>query len=217
MNVCVEASFDAAVPGSPGASLVRWFRAASTVLYGGLVEAEAGSGEGSNPNVVQQGFGRDRNCMPCGAWMMFRTFVEVESMERTDSGTVWGNVWHELEGQYFPSYGWNDLIVPYVTALAHGVYEVAYGRRAEVYFFDGPCSVEMLPAAPRIQIELKGSSSFISGEIEYDDLVSDVASAGNACLMLVSSGDGALTRIFANWTSFWGSCPGCSRRRATCR
>ncbi|MEY2248891.1 hypothetical protein AB8A21_39235 [Streptomyces sp. BF23-18] len=103
-------------------------------------------------------------------------------MERTDSGTVWGNVWHELEGQYFPSYGWNDLIVPYVTALAHGVYEVAYGRRAEVYFFDGPCSVEMLPAAPRIQIELKGSSSFISGEIEYDDLVSDVASAGKRLL-----------------------------------
>ncbi|MFF7602956.1 hypothetical protein [Streptomyces mirabilis] len=46
MNVCVEASFDAAVPGSPGASLVRWFRAARTGLYRGLVEAEAGSGGG---------------------------------------------------------------------------------------------------------------------------------------------------------------------------
>lgn len=44
MNVCVEASFDAAVPGSPGASLVRWFRAARTGLYRDLVEAEARSG-----------------------------------------------------------------------------------------------------------------------------------------------------------------------------
>lgn len=46
MNVCVEVSFDAAAPGSPGTSLVWWFRAARTGLYRGLVKAEAGSGGG---------------------------------------------------------------------------------------------------------------------------------------------------------------------------
>ncbi|WP_406841119.1 hypothetical protein ACICHK_41095 [Streptomyces sp. AHU1] len=34
------------MPGSSGASLVRWFRAARTGLYSDLVEAEAGSGRG---------------------------------------------------------------------------------------------------------------------------------------------------------------------------
>ncbi|WP_328443335.1 hypothetical protein OG780_44425 [Streptomyces sp. NBC_00386] len=34
------------MPGSRGASLVRWFRAVRTGLYSGLVEAEAGSGGG---------------------------------------------------------------------------------------------------------------------------------------------------------------------------
>ncbi|MFE4703287.1 hypothetical protein ACFRIC_40090 [Streptomyces sp. NPDC056738] len=46
MNVSVQASFDAAVPDGPGASLIRWFRTARTGLYRGLVEAEAGSGGG---------------------------------------------------------------------------------------------------------------------------------------------------------------------------
>ncbi|MFD5518690.1 hypothetical protein [Streptomyces sp. NPDC127066] len=46
MNVSVQVSFDAAASDGPGASLVRWFRAARTGLYSGLVEAEARSGGG---------------------------------------------------------------------------------------------------------------------------------------------------------------------------
>ncbi|MER5472482.1 hypothetical protein [Streptomyces sp. NPDC002685] len=106
----------------------------------------------------------------------------MESLERTNSGTIWGNVWHELEGQYFPHRGWNDMIVPYVTALADGVCEVAYGRSADVDFFDGPYSIELLPKAPRIQVVLKGAPGSISGEMEYGDLVSDVARAGKRLL-----------------------------------
>ncbi|MGW2785972.1 hypothetical protein ACWC3X_32775 [Streptomyces populi] len=106
----------------------------------------------------------------------------MESLEKAKSGAIWGNVWHELEGQYFPHRRWNDMIVPYVTALAHGVFEAVQGRKAHVEFFDGPYSIEMLPVAPRIQIVLKGDPGFTSSELEKGDLASDVAKAGKRLL-----------------------------------
>ncbi|MER5384448.1 hypothetical protein OG788_46225 [Streptomyces sp. NBC_00647] len=74
------------------------------------------------------------------------------------------------------------MIVPYVVALADGVFEVAYGRAADVEFFDGQYSVELRPTAGRIQIVPKGVPDFISSEMEYSDLVADVTAAGRLLL-----------------------------------
>ncbi|WRZ90469.1 hypothetical protein OHB54_16150 [Streptomyces sp. NBC_01007] len=116
---------------------------------------------------------------------MFRTFVETDSLERTSSGTIWGDVWHEIEGQEFPHWRWNDMIVPYVTALAEGVCEAGSGRKAEVDFFDGPYAVQMLPVGPRIQIVPivpEGAPGLAPCHMGQADLAGDVVKQGDLLL-----------------------------------
>lgn len=146
---------------------------------------------------------------------MFRTFIETDSLERASSGAIWGNVWHEMDGMHFPHGGWNDMIVPYVTALAEGVCEALSGGKAEVDFFDGPLGVEMLPVGPRIRIVAivpEGSPGLAPCCTGRADLAADVLKQGNCCSTPVSSGAGALTTMFADWDSFWGGCAKTSRR-----
>ena len=116
---------------------------------------------------------------------MFRTFIETDSLERASFGTIWGNVWHEMDGMHFPHGGWNDMIVPYVTALAEGVGEVLSGGKAEVDFFDGPLAVEMLSVGPRIQIVAivpEGSPGLAPCYTGRADLAADVLKQGELLL-----------------------------------
>ncbi|WP_406374561.1 hypothetical protein OG788_30825 [Streptomyces sp. NBC_00647] len=116
---------------------------------------------------------------------MFRTFIETDSLERASSGAIWGNVWHEMDGMHFPHGGWNDMIVPYVTALAEGVCEALSGGKAEVDFFDGPLGVEMLPVGPRIRIVAivpEGSPGLAPCCTGRADLAADVLKQGELLL-----------------------------------
>lgn len=110
---------------------------------------------------------------------MFDFLVEVESLERARSGAIWGNVWHEFSGQSFPHRRWNDMIIPYVVAFAHGVHSALNGKGSQVMFFDGPFSVQIVPDGPVVRLTPEGGPGLLGCEVEAGELSSKVVRVGN--------------------------------------
>lgn len=118
-----------------------------------------------------------------GRVLMFRTSVDVESLEKAASGAIWGAVWHEFEGQAFPERRWNDMVVPYLTALALGVRDAGEGRPGEVLFFDGPYRIEVRPQGDVLEIVPGGPGVDIAScAVERVTLWSGVREAGQLVL-----------------------------------
>ena len=88
-----------------------------------------------------------------------RVLVDVDSIEKAASWAIWGKIWHEFDGQQFPAWGWNDMVVPYLTALAQGVRDASDGRRAQVMFFDGPFWIRIQGVANALELEPGGGGS----------------------------------------------------------
>jgi len=88
-----------------------------------------------------------------------RVLVHVDSLEKAASGAIWGNVWLELDGQPFPHWRWNDMVVPYLTALAQGVRDASDGRQVQVMFFDGPYWIKIGQKGNDLELEPGGGGA----------------------------------------------------------
>ncbi|MET7780940.1 hypothetical protein ABZT28_35265 [Streptomyces sp. NPDC005388] len=104
--------------------------------------------------------------------------MEIESLEKAASGAIWGNVWHEFDGQYFPHWRWNDMVIPYFTALAQGAGNAIDGHRVQAMFFDGPFSIEIVPESGSLQLVPQGASGVPACAIESATLSSSVVDTG---------------------------------------
>ena len=107
---------------------------------------------------------------------MFQVFVDVESLEKSASGATWGNVWHEFDGHPFPHWRWNDMVVPYFTALAQGVRDACSGRQVQVMFFDGPFWIKIGRMGGDLELVPGG------GGADVPSCVTDRASVSSAVL-----------------------------------
>ncbi|MEV7345363.1 hypothetical protein [Streptomyces sp. NPDC093544] len=72
--------------------------------------------------------------------MEFSLFCDLESLEISRSGTIWGGVWIEAADEKFPEPGWNDMPVAFTCELTSAL--VAARERKflsrQVRFYDGP-------------------------------------------------------------------------------
>ncbi|MFI0504332.1 hypothetical protein ACH3WN_16055 [Streptomyces albogriseolus] len=110
---------------------------------------------------------------------MFRVFVGGESLERAGSGAIWGNVWLEFDGKSFPHWRWNDMVVPYLTALTEGVEDASAGGAARVMFFDGPFWVDIRAKAGALEVSPGGGGADLPSCIEETtSLAADVLAVG---------------------------------------
>ena len=66
-----------------------------------------------------------------------------ELLSRSRSGTVWGRIYFELGGDFFPDPGWSDMTVAFSDAWLSALMQIASTRSKteRVYFMDGPFSV----------------------------------------------------------------------------
>ena len=66
-----------------------------------------------------------------------------ELLSRSRSGTVWGRIYFELSGDYFPDPGWSDMTVVFSDAWLRALVQIASTRSKteQVHFMDGPFSV----------------------------------------------------------------------------
>ncbi|MGC0400991.1 hypothetical protein RKD27_003635 [Streptomyces sp. SAI-126] len=114
--------------------------------------------------------------------------MDVDSFEKAASGAIWGNVWHEFCGWSFPHRGWNDMVVPYLTALAQGVQDASDGRPAQVMFFDGPFWIKIHGTGSALQLEPGGEGiddlSFVT---DRESLSSAALDAGRLVLVVCES------------------------------
>lgn len=72
--------------------------------------------------------------------MEFSLHCDLESLEASRSGTIWGGVWIEAADESFPEFRWNDMPVAFTCELTSAL---AAAKRREhfskrVHFFDGP-------------------------------------------------------------------------------
>ncbi|MEW2163857.1 hypothetical protein AB0912_12785 [Streptomyces sp. NPDC007084] len=72
--------------------------------------------------------------------MGFALRCDADSLEISNSGTIWGGVWIEAGGEAFPQVGWNDMSVAFAVEL--GIALMGAGgsdsSSMRVRFYDGP-------------------------------------------------------------------------------
>lgn len=94
--------------------------------------------------------------------MEFSLRCDLESLEASQSGTIWGGVWIETTDENFPELGWNDMSVAFTCELA-GALAAAKGRKhssKRVHFYDGPFSLIIdSSSAGGLVVSLRGSGS----------------------------------------------------------
>ncbi|MFB7999796.1 hypothetical protein ACFC4G_44305 [Streptomyces sp. NPDC056002] len=77
---------------------------------------------------------------------MFELHVNVDSLELAKSGSIWGDVWISFPEEEFPHENWNDMVIPYLAALAECLRAVMVsGISRQVSFYDGPYSIHVAP------------------------------------------------------------------------
>ncbi len=71
--------------------------------------------------------------------------IDDEFFKRSASGTVWGRVYFETGGQFFPDSGWTDMVVPFSSAWLEALIQIASGStdKETVWFMDGPFRVHL--------------------------------------------------------------------------
>ena len=71
--------------------------------------------------------------------------IADEFFKRSASGTVWGRVYFESDGQFFPDSGWTDMVVPFSSAWLEALTRIASGStdRETVWFMDGPFRLDL--------------------------------------------------------------------------
>jgi hypothetical protein len=84
-----------------------------------------------------------------------RLLVDCASLERSNSGAIWGRICLEVADRFFPDAGWTDIAVVICVAWLEGLRRIASGEiiTGRVYFMDGPFRVD-LKRASREAIEL---------------------------------------------------------------
>lgn len=72
--------------------------------------------------------------------MGFSLCCDTDSLEISNSGTIWGGVWIEADGEAFPQANWNDMTVAFVIELGIAFIGVRAGDSSsvQVRFYDGP-------------------------------------------------------------------------------
>ncbi|MFF3413050.1 hypothetical protein ACFYW8_44520 [Streptomyces sp. NPDC002742] len=72
--------------------------------------------------------------------MEFRLHCDLDSLEITRAGTIWGNVWIETASGPFPESRWNDIMVAFVSDVTEALVSIAKEstRCRRVRFYDGP-------------------------------------------------------------------------------
>ncbi|MFI6156714.1 hypothetical protein ACIBCA_29000 [Kitasatospora sp. NPDC051170] len=76
--------------------------------------------------------------------MSFEVFCDIETLDLARSGSIWGDVWINIDGFDFPESNWNDMPLAFLVELLDAIADV---RRREgdrrVRFFDGPFWVDL--------------------------------------------------------------------------
>ena len=90
--------------------------------------------------MVGQGNETHRNCLPGLALAVgFALCCDADSLEISNSGTIWGGVWIEVGGEEFPQAGWNDMPVAFTVELGIALTHVGESDSSiHVRFYDGP-------------------------------------------------------------------------------
>jgi hypothetical protein len=81
-----------------------------------------------------------------------RLTVDTRSFERLTSGSVFGSVHFEIGSDFFPAKGWTDFVQHFARGWLEALLEIASGstERAQVWFMDGPYTVDISVTQPRI-------------------------------------------------------------------
>jgi hypothetical protein len=66
--------------------------------------------------------------------------LDDDSLERAQSGTVWGRVYFETGDEFFPERGWTDMAIAFLNAWLAALLRIASGsvQQERVCFMDGP-------------------------------------------------------------------------------
>ncbi|MFB7931651.1 hypothetical protein ACFC4C_21365 [Streptomyces sp. NPDC056039] len=72
--------------------------------------------------------------------MEFSLRFDLESLEISHSGSIWGGVWIESADVRFPEYGWNDMAVAFTCELLSALKAAREGGTPtrRIRFYDGP-------------------------------------------------------------------------------
>jgi hypothetical protein len=71
----------------------------------------------------------------------FSIGYDMWSSEVSSSGSVWGPIWIEADGDQFPEDRWDDMPVALLVEFARAASILRVGSSETVRFFDGPFSV----------------------------------------------------------------------------
>ena len=111
-----------------------------------------------------------------------------ESLVLRGKSPATGDIWLVIEEQAFPMLGWNDFVVPIVTAFADALLRLLGGaERQVVSFMDGPYAVELARTSPStlevraFQRRARGRSVVkMCGETALRPFVEDVVAQARA-------------------------------------
>jgi hypothetical protein len=70
---------------------------------------------------------------------------DLESLDSSESDTIWGAVWLEYGKACFPERGWMDMVVAVLIAIAQATRALKEGAlSAHAPFFDGPMELDFM-------------------------------------------------------------------------
>jgi hypothetical protein len=92
--------------------------------------------------------------------------VNLATLTKSASGTVWGEVYFEHQGGFFPGRKWTDMVIPFLTAWLKAIATVGkeLAPKSEAWFMDGPFLVK-LSLLNRTTAVMKGFRDANSGLI----------------------------------------------------
>src|SRR5882724_8337412 len=75
----------------------------------------------------------------------FVILVGKDSLRKSESGAIWGEVWCQFDSHNFPEANWTDLIVAILIAWLEALYTLISGSEhcATVFFMDGPFHINV--------------------------------------------------------------------------
>jgi hypothetical protein len=79
-------------------------------------------------------------------------FINDVSLTRSESGTVWGQIYFETANGFFPDEGWTDMALAFSTAWLGALIQIVLKSNAQetVWFMDGPFAVNLASAGSRL-------------------------------------------------------------------
>jgi hypothetical protein len=78
-----------------------------------------------------------------------RLLVDCASLEKSNSGPIWGRVCFAVADQFFPDAGWTDIAVAFCLHWVEGLRRLASRETttASVFFMDGPFRADLKRAS----------------------------------------------------------------------